>query len=813
MTPWYSFRNGPFNHGVSQATTISSKDIASTATFVGGIIWGTCVIDQEDSLYVGSSSGKFFKIDNKGQIVWVYNLVSKTDSLVDSAAVIHPLGFVVVPGGDGFLHALDMNTGELIWRLKAPHNVDDKVDRSGVVVNSFEGNVQVHPGTGVLYAGCDNSNFYAVRPDGKELWSIKTGMMIWSCAAFIGAEGSMLVFGCLDHHLYLVDSNTGQLYGKYNTGAEIKSSPVVTRVKGQDYVYITNSNGILSCFLLSGTALHLKWQNDFGAEIYATPAYKDGKLILCTFDGRMICIACEENTPRIVWSHNIYNPICSSPIITADDLVIVADSLGVIYSMKLESGIIEGCTKISRHAFRTNLNASIAMDSKGVIHVGGYDGYIHHISNIKMTQDPVPRFIRNGRSHLELEYDGMFIKAYRARVFGGPDGKYIEHASIDVNSVSTSSSEGGAGGRVITSSDGKYVNFIQTPRAPLNTEFACKFYDQTNSWFKDRVQRDIQNSRIVQPIQHTFEYLGAGAITVGMPLEATTVLSWDVQDLAVFQPKILDTYVPAALDSVTYKFFVFPNANPRIQTGVADACVVEEAGCFSKNKDTSRTQKVTCIMIPSVKNHDKNDNLIVIPEAQKVLLLDAEYDGNTIIASSRGPFEFSSMGGSMKFSKFDVYMNIDPRTMEMKSEFIMSSSCLSIKGNDDNYQFSSEIVNQLCDPFMNIYSLGTANGTPVPVRFNGRICSLGVKKGFLGMRTTTYITFYANTIGSVRDENLITIVYNTTADDKYTHISFIASLKSDFSKQVPNDIKCVLVFVNDIFGGLITSSQSTTNSS
>lgn len=657
----------------------------------------------------------------------------------------------------------------------------------------------------ILYAGCDNSNFYAVRPDGKDLWSIKTGMMIWSCAAFLGAEGQMLVFGCLDHHIYLVDSRTGELYGKYNTGAEIKSSPVVTRVKGRDYVYICNSNGILSCYLLTGTSLQLAWQNDFGAEIYATPAYKDGKLILCTFDGRVISIACEENTPRVAWSHNFYNPICSSPIITADDLVIVADSLGTIYKIKLESGLVEGCTKISRHQFRTNLNASPAMDSKGVIHIGGYDGFIHHISDIKISQDPIPRFIRTGRSHLELEYDGMFIKAYRARVFG-PDGKYIENASIDVNSVSSSSFKGGAG-RIITSSDGKYVNFIQTQRDPLNREFSCKFYDQTNSWFKDRVQRDIPDSKVVQPIQHTFDCMGAGA--VGMPLEATTVLSWDVQDLAVFQPKILDTYVPAALDSVTYKFFVFPNAYPLNSktTGVADACFVEEASCFSNNKEMSKTQKVTCLMIPAVKNHEKNDSLIVIPEAQKVLLLDAEYDGNTIIARSRGPFEFSSMGGSMKFSKFDVYMNIDPRTMEMKSEFVMSSSCLSIKGNDDSYQFSSEIVNQLCDPFMNIYSLGTANGTPVPVRFNGRICSLGVKKGFLGMRTTTYITFYANTIGSVRDENLITIVYSTTGGDKYTHISFISSLKSDFSKQVPNDIKSVLVFVNDIFGGCITATQ------
>ena len=41
MAPWYSFRNGPFNHGASNSPIISKDtevEVASTVTFVGGII-------------------------------------------------------------------------------------------------------------------------------------------------------------------------------------------------------------------------------------------------------------------------------------------------------------------------------------------------------------------------------------------------------------------------------------------------------------------------------------------------------------------------------------------------------------------------------------------------------------------------------------------------------------------------------------------------------------------------------------------------------------------------------------------------------
>lgn len=772
-------------------------------TFVGGIVWGTCVIDGEDNIYVGSSSGKFFKIDKAGRIVWVYNLVSKTDSLVDSAAVLHPLGFVVVPGGDGYLHALDMKTGEVVWRLKAPHNVDDKVDRSGVVVNSFEGNVQVNPWNGVLYAGCDNGNFYAVRPDGRELWSVKTGMMIWSCAAFLGDNGELVVFGCLDHHVYLVDAANGTVYDKFDTRAEIKSSPLVVRVAGgvgQYLVYMCNSNGKVMCFHASKEGgLRMLWEHDYGTEIYSSPAYKDGILVVCTFDGRIMGIACEENTQRVIWQHKTYNQICCSPIITKDDLVIVGDSSGKVYVIKLKSGIIEACAKVSSHYHRTHLNASPAIDSRGIIHIGSYDGHIHHVSYkkcLEIKEDPVPRFIRVGHTHLELEYDGIFIKTYRSRVFGE---RYIENAAININSVVL---DGKGGQQVVVSSDGKYVNFVHSKRMPIDIAFSCRFYDQTNNWFKDRVQGSMLGAKVVQRIQHDFVNMG----NIGM-LNHGQVISWDVTELAVFQPKILDTYIPAALDSVTFKVFMF--ATPIVDDStsgsdiaVGDVCIKAGSRCFNDSDGSGRDiQKVTCIMIPAVKNHERNDSLVVIPEPQKVILLDGDFDGSTVIARSRGPFEISSMGGTMKFSNFGIYMSIDEETLDMKTEFLLSSSCLSIKGNDDNYKFSSEIVNQLCDPFMNIYAVGTGKGVHIPVRFNGKACSLGVKKELFGMRTNTYVNLYS-ALGIGGDgENLATIVYNTQGDDLLVVKPIVVSLKADVSIKVPNDIKNIWLFVNDIYCG------------
>lgn len=773
---WISFRNGALNQGCTyDVSFITSEDTSGDeakdngcplSTYVGGIIWGTCVIDGSDNIYVGSSSGKFFKIDSTGKIVWKYNLVSKTDSLVDSAAAIHRDGFVVVPGGDGYLHALDMETGSVIWRLKAPHNIDDKIDRSGVVVNSFEGNVQVNPFNGWIYAGNDNTRFYCIRPDGTEVWSIKTDMMIWSCAAFcFGGRG--VVFGCLDHHIYLVDAVTGRLIAKKSVGAEIKSSPVVVQLMdGTELVYICNSNGFVKCFML-GENMDLVSDMDVGNEIYSSPAFKNGLLVVCTFDGRVICFDCSGARKKIIWEHNFHSHICCSPIITADNIVIFGDSKGLLYAIQLENGQIVACYQTSKHIFKRNLNASPAMDSKGIVHIGSYDGHIHHVNFEKCYKDPfdpVPRFIRQGRTHLELDYDGVFVKQYRVRVFDD-NGRYIPDAAIDVSTVKHMAA---AGCQILPSSNGKYINVIHALGQHIDCHVSSKFYIQTNSWFKDRFSKTLPLS-VSQRITHKFPSVVKGLF------ENKKMLAWDVYDLSVIQPQILDTYIPAALDSVNYKIFMF---------------------------DIRSNGTLAFVMIPAVKNHN-DDSLMVIPEPQKILLLEGQYHGNCLYLKSQDGFEFSSMGGTIKFKDFNTLLHVNPTDMTFKGEFLTSSSCLKIKGNDSSYKFSSEIVNQLCDPYMYLHGLGIVNGRPTPIKRNQNWVTIQViRSGFLGLKTSIDVVFAPVGAGVVDKKEVMGIViYNTTSNPRFSKKWIVSTFEKEEIINIPSNIRSAYAFINDVVVG------------
>ena len=787
---WYSFRNCPYNQGCADVAfdlgNYSARNKRIPPTYVGGIIWGTCVIDDEDSIYVGTSSGRFFKIDAMGRIVWKYNLVSKTDSLVDSAAALHPRGIVIVPGGDGFLHALRCVDGSVMWRLKAPNNVDDQIDRSGVIVNSFEGNVQVNPSNGLIYAGNDNGNFYCIREDGVLVWALKTGMMIWSCCSFIDG-GRWVVFGSLDYNIYVADALSGKLHAKYDTGGEIKSSPVVVG----NLVYICNSNGVLSCLEVNDVGIKLGWKVDLGIEIYSSPAYKDGLLVVCTFSGDVLCINCESVNNKIVWKHSFYNQICSSPIITDDDVVVVGDSKGLLYAIGLSSGVVLACCGLSRHPYKTNLNASPSIDSRSIVHIGSYDGYIHHIGFGDMLAnkvDHVPKFLKIGRSHLEFDNDGIFLKQYRIRVFDA-NGKYVPDAAIDINTLV-------GGDNLLASSDGKYLNVLNNVNGGVDTVVKCGFYKQTPLWHKDRFMGRLPGDGVVTRIFHSFEMP-----LIDLSIRSNMVLSWDMIDMSILQPKILDTYIPAAFDSVTFKLFVFGFGwNKDGQgTDTSMACIRSEAGCWKESENGG----VDCLalMIPTIKNHDDKDSLVVIPEEQKVILLDGMCEKNTFVIKSRGPLEISSMGGTMKFNKFDSYHYLEPDTLNIKGEFIVKSSCLGIKGNGDDYKFSPEIINKLCDPLMRIHAIGA---------FFGKFSSLQLVKDCIEITQRTYL-FHTSTSLSIKVsgitnkmvENMICIVYNTDKNNEFVLKTYVESLKNNISIKLPNDVLKVFVFINDAFAGTI----------
>lgn len=734
---WKCFRGSALNTGLSpyvfRRPNPSPSELPLKKTYVGGIIWGTCVIDAKGDVYVGSSNGQFFRISQEGDIVWRYSLKTKTDSLVDSAAALHPNGFVVIPGGDGHLHAVSQDTGKMIWVLKAPHSVSDAIDMEGAIVNSFEGNVQICENTGLIYAGCDNGYFYCISPEGKEVWSYKANMMIWSCAALIGGQ---VIFGCLDRYVYVLSADQGELIAKIHTGAEIKSSPLVSSSSVSTRVFIGNANGIMQCRDVQRD-LELVWERDIGTEIYASPCSKDGVIVVCTFDGQVWGL--QEDTGNTRWHHQLYHPIVSSPIVTQDNVVMFGTSRGLLYFIDLLSGTLLACTQLSKHSYKPNINASLAMDATGVVHVGSYDGYIYHLSSaaltIKNLCDPLPSFMRQRPvTHFELEYDGYFIKCYRLRAF--KNGVYIPNAALDFR-ASTVTSDTNV---VVYGSDGKYLNILPQLGTDISCSVQCGIYEHTTSWFYDRLQYFSSFPKVRHHIAHKIDY--------GDTNWDIRVNQWDIHSLFTLQPKILDTYIPAALDSVSMRAIAYP---------------------------LNATQ-VFMVLIPTVHDHDQG-KFIILPEPSKVFILKGEYVGSSMYLE--GKFTMSSMGGTIPFDSFRVWVRIK-EDGKMCGEFVASTSCMKIKGNAESYKFSTEILNQLCDPFMKLRTIGCLRGTPSTV-VNKLVVRRGVEQG-------TYV------VEALKNEFVVVVGKNKNGFD---HVSFMGARKIKMNKYVER----IYVFVDGQFCG------------
>jgi outer membrane protein assembly factor BamB len=234
---WPTFRNGYLNQGISSVNLRPLRHLsAPTASQTKGLIWATPVIDASGVTYFGSADKTLYALEStkhgpnfhSPRLKWSYTLFDRSDSLIDSAsAITQDQGMIVIPGGDGFLHAVNLQTGEARWTFEAKGTSSD-THASGTTVNSFEGNVQVGP-DGILYAGSDKGYLYAVEPhSGQQKWAFKTRMMIGSSPT-IAPNIEWLAFGSGDGHLYLLDPSTGAELDRVKFSGDIKSSPAQSK--------------------------------------------------------------------------------------------------------------------------------------------------------------------------------------------------------------------------------------------------------------------------------------------------------------------------------------------------------------------------------------------------------------------------------------------------------------------------------------------------------------------------------------------------------------------------------------------------------
>lgn len=691
---WSTFRNGPANTGraaISLRGLPASKRVPLRFD-TGGLIWGTAVSDARGNSYVGAANKRFYAMDARGNERWHYDVSDRADALIDSAAALAPHNLVVVPGGDGFLHALDRDSGLLVWRFAA-HGVSEATHQRGAIVNSFEGNVQVGP-DGLLYAGSDNGVLYALDATGRERWSYQTGMMIWSSPA-LSPDGRWLAFGSLDGHLYLLDAHTGKLLDRFAAGSEVKSSPVLDD-RGR-VIFGTSQGDVVALKVVNGR-LREDYRFHAGAEVYASPALAGDGVVVGALDGNVYAL---DAKGRQRWVYRTRSRVSASALVSKDGVALVGARNGRLYALDAANGHRLWSFQVSRVPRKANLDASPAVTPDGQILVGAYNGTLTRLpAEYPLTHLQDPRVAVGGTEDWPdagpaLAHDGFTLRYQdrEGRLLAAPEAPVGLSPMLRLRLVSwqgghpregfainpgmRASLDDGTPVDVTLASDGRTANVLpRTFLAPgrryqLHLEGDVRW--RLADWWWDRLL-PRSGGRFDLSVPFTTD-----RPTGGTPGHAAAC---GARGMYLFQPEALETYTPAALDGQAFE--------------LVSCCEEPDIG------------KSVIVGVPALPTPD---GVRVLDEPARAFVLNGRWRGPELRAD--GAFTISAMGGTIPFDRVTMTARADVKRGLVDGELLASAPLWGLKGNGSSFSFPMGLLNEVADHGLRVVAQGTFDNAPI----------------------------------------------------------------------------------------------------
>ena len=238
-------------------------------------------------VYVGSYDGFLYALDaESGALRWRY----ETDGWVVSSPFVSDgvvyVGSTIYDSDDGFLYALDAESGALRWRYETDGWVASPVVSDGVV-----------------YVGSDGSVYTLDAESGALRWRYEMGEWVSSPVVSDGVVyvGSAIYDSYADF-LYALDAESGALRWRYEMGDYVSFSPLFV---SDGVLYGDSDDGFL--YALDAESGALRWHYDIGdrvevlgdrVEVFVSDVF-DGVLYVSSVDGFVYALDAESGALRL----------------------------------------------------------------------------------------------------------------------------------------------------------------------------------------------------------------------------------------------------------------------------------------------------------------------------------------------------------------------------------------------------------------------------------------------------------------------------------------------------------------------------------
>lgn len=347
----------------------------------------TAAVDLNGNLYFGSHSGNFYSLSPEGAIRWVFSTKLK---IYGSPVVFDDR--VCFVGGDGYVYALALEDGAIIWvrNLKDGFDCNLKTKLFQSLIHlpytlNFRRMMNMDTkcwaslnySNGILYAMAFGKGIYAFDLDGSDVWSRDLGYPRYQLAGVVLDDENRVYFPSRAGRIYCFSSEgTQQWVTSAMKGWHAWGSPSYNPTT--KYIQFVFSKGeSKGCVYAIDKTGEKVWKTDLNGAIHGSVAVAhDGRhLYCCDFAGYLYKLNAEKGT--VVGSVRLSTAVralWTTPTLDREDHIYIStkDSFSTGRVMKLNPEL----KTVWEYKTDKTLSVPVVLEN-GDVCFGSWDGFYY----------------------------------------------------------------------------------------------------------------------------------------------------------------------------------------------------------------------------------------------------------------------------------------------------------------------------------------------------------------------------------------------------------------------------------------------------